>query len=269
MKRYFAVVSMMCLFALACIAGAAAQEAQKANPATDFEYDLTKDGEGLIIKKYTGKVTDVIIPAVIEDISVVAVASKVFKETNIVSIVFPDSVRGIGYSCFAECTSLQNVVLPKNLKALSQYLFYNCTALKEIILPNGIEIIYEGAFYHTGLKSITLPDSVQVIENSDPRNGVGAFADCENLQTVNIGNGTKVIGARTFEDCANLTTVTIGSGIRSIRSYAFHNCSSLTTMNIGVWKLENDYDWNVFSGCSSLSLKEKQKIRKTGYTGEF
>ena len=54
MKRYFAVVSMMCLFALAGIAGAVAQEVQKANPATDFEYDLNEAGDGVIITNYKG-----------------------------------------------------------------------------------------------------------------------------------------------------------------------------------------------------------------------
>ena len=55
MKRYFTVVSMVCLFALAGIAGATAQEAQKANPATDFEYDLNESGDGVVIYKYKGR----------------------------------------------------------------------------------------------------------------------------------------------------------------------------------------------------------------------
>lgn len=101
MKRYISVLSMICMFSFAGIAGAAAQEAQTANPATDFEYDLTEDGEGVIIKKYTGKVTDVVIPAVIEDFPVVAVGSYAFSSsrTAVVSVIFPDSVGTIGNEC--------------------------------------------------------------------------------------------------------------------------------------------------------------------------
>lgn len=243
MKRYFAVVSMMCLFALAGIAGAVAQEVQKTNPATDFEYDLNEAGDGVIIKKYTGTSTEVVIPAEIEDFPVVGVGVEAFSETNIVSVVFPDSDIWIGYSCFEKCKSLQNVVLPKNLKIISASLFYGCTSLKAITLPNSIETIYQQSFENSGLESIDIPDSVTVIKHTGFSTG-GAFAYCKNLKTVNIGKG-----------------------IKSIAKETFYYCSSLITVNINVEKVE--YGYSVFSGCSSLSLKEKKKIRDTGYTGGF
>ena len=118
MKRYFTVVSMVCLFALTGIAGATAQEAQKANPATDFEYDLNESGDGIVIYKYKGTATEVVIPAVIEDIPVVEIGSETFSRTNIVSIVFPDSVTTIDNNkycrCCEDCNFLTKVVLPKN-----------------------------------------------------------------------------------------------------------------------------------------------------------
>lgn len=217
--------------------------AGSANPATDFDYDLNEAGDGVIIKKYTGTATEVVIPAEIEDFPVVGVGFKAFSETNIVSAVFPDSDIWIGDSCFEKCKSLQNVVLPKNLKTISASLFYGCTSLKAIILPNSIETIYQHSFQNSGLEMIDIPDSVTVIEHTDYYIG-GAFAYCKNLKTVNIGKG-----------------------IKSIKEYTFYGCSSLTTVNINVEKVE--YSHSVFSGCSSLSLKEKKKIRDTGYTGEF
>ena len=99
MKRYFTVVSMVCLFALTGIAGATTQEAQKANPPTDFKCDFNKTCDGVIIQRYKGTATEVVIPAVIEDIPVVEIGSEAFSRTNIVSIVFPDSVTSIGGKC--------------------------------------------------------------------------------------------------------------------------------------------------------------------------
>ena len=177
-------------------------------------------------------------------------------------------------------------------------MFYGCTALKEFTLPEGISTIGDGAFYKSGLEAIEIPDSVRAI---GCKNGYGAFTGCQNLKTVTIGNGTEYIGSNTFSgctkltavtigngteyignyafsDCTNLTTVTIGSGIQSIGKCAFKDCSNLTTVNIGVEKLEKGsyagayetgYGEKVFSGCSALSLKEKQKLRKTGYTDGF
>ena len=297
MKRYFTVVSMVCLFALAGIAGAAAQEAQKANPATDFEYDLNESGDGVIIQRYKGTEMEVVIPAVIEDIPVVEIGYEAFSRTNIVSIVFPDSVKTI-YGCCQYCKFLTKVVLPKNLTDIPYCMFYGCTALKEFTLPEGISTIGRGAFCKSGLEAIEIPDNIKKLGDwSMPVDyNDGIFADCQNLKTVTIGNGIKVIGDYTFSGCTNLTTVTIGngteriglsafsgctnlatvtigSGIKSIDDFAFGDCSSLTTVNIGVEHVEyvDSYSGNsgVFSGCSALSLKEKQKLRKTGYTDGF
>ena len=67
MKQKFNVCLVVLLFALSV--GIA--EAQKANPPSDFDYDLNKEGSGVIIKKYKGEATDVIIPSIIEDFPVV------------------------------------------------------------------------------------------------------------------------------------------------------------------------------------------------------
>lgn len=271
MKQKFNAWLVVLLFALSV----GMVEAQKANPPSDFDYDLNKEGTGVIIEKYKGKATDVIIPSVIEDFPVVTLGVKVFCESSIVSVVIPDSVTGISYEAFRGCKSLQKITLPKSLVYIGQECFAYCSLLKEITLPEGLEKIYREAFQYSGLESVSIPNSVLVIEYE-------AFKGCGNLKTVNIGNGVQVIGRYAFGSCSALTTVTIGNGVKSIDGGAFANCSSLTTFNIGVEKLssggsfriDDDYYYpgyagNVFSGCSSLSLKERKKIRDTGYEGGF
>ena len=222
MKRYFAVVSMMCLFALTGIVGAVAQEVQKANPATDFEYDLNQAGDGVIIQKYKGTATAVVIPTEIEDFPVVRVdgylkdefhdyfdtytdhtdyvykmteasrkVESAFVNTNVTSIIFPDSVTEIGIGCCANCTSLQKVILPKNLKTIDTLLFYKCKALKQIILPDGIKTIGKGSFYASNLESIKIPDSVERIESL-------AFTYCAALKQIILPNGIKTIDKASF-----------------------------------------------------------------------
>ena len=142
MKRYFTVVSMVCLFALTGIAGATAQEAQKANPPTDFKYDLNETCDGVIIQRYKGTEMEVVIPAVIEDFPVVEIGYEAFSETNIVSIVFPNSVTTI-HGCCQYCGFLTKVVLPKNLTYIPSRMFEGCTSLKEIA---------SGAFAGSGLE---------------------------------------------------------------------------------------------------------------------
>lgn len=277
MKKKFNVWLLVLLFAFSV----GMVEAQNANPPSDFDYDLNKEGTGVVIKKYKGKEKDVVIPSLIEDFPVVQLGRMAFYESNIVSVVIPDSViliasddgygYGYGRECFCYCEFLQKVTLPKNLKDIPMSCFHGCSSLKEIALPEGLEKIGDSAFSKSGLESITIPDSVSFI-------GSSAFQGCKNLKTVTIGNGVKVIKDYAFVGCSALTTVTIGSGIKSIYDRAFADCSSLTTFNIGVEELnsgeryyidDKGYGYNVFNGCSSLNLREKKKIRDTGYNGSF
>jgi len=279
MKKKFNVWLLVLLFAFSV----GMVEAQNANPPSDFDYDLNKEGTGVVIKKYKGKEKDVIIPSLIEDFPVVQLGRMAFYKSNIVSVVIPDSIILIasdddysyGREGFCYCESLQKVTLPKNLKHISRQCFYGCSSLKEITLPEGLETIGDSAFAKSGLESITIPNSVLLIDEY-------AFQECENLKTVTIGNGVKIIEDYAFIGCSALTTVTIGSGIKGIYNMAFANCSSLTTFNIGVEELNlgercyiddkgyaTGYYRDVFNGCSSLSLKEKKKIRDTGYSDSF
>lgn|GEM_PF-6542305 len=62
------------------------------NPASDFEYELNRERTGVVIKKYISKRKKVIIPSSIEDFPVVELASGAFVDSDIVSVVIPDSV---------------------------------------------------------------------------------------------------------------------------------------------------------------------------------
>jgi len=228
MKHYVGVVLAFVLM----LGGAVVATAQKANPASDFKYDLNSEGTGVIIQKYKGTATEVVIPSVIEDFPVVELKGEAFdgggdKRAKIVSVVIPDSVVELGKNVFSSCESLKKVILPKDLDRIPGAFFVGCTALEEI----------------------TLSDKIQAI------------------------------GGAAFSRCTSLKTVTIGSGIKGIGNSAFKDCSSLTTFNIGVEEIggkknswdygKEGYDYDVFNGCSSLSLKARKKIRDSGYTGGF
>lgn len=270
--------------------------AQNVSPVSDFEYDLNGDGTGVVIYKYKGQRKDVVIPSSIEDIPVVELEHKAFYGTDIVSVVIPNSVTYIDTYCFSDCSYLQEVLLPKKLTFIDWGVFQNCIALKNITLPESLEYIGIGAFAGSGLESITIPDKVHTIGAHN--GGVPPFADCIHLKSVTIGNGTEMIGWGAFGGCTSLTTVSIGSGIKAILGGAFAYCRNLTSFNIGVKKLKagstfklyggkdgryhetgyinsvqdldgNTHQIDIFVGCSALSLKEKKKIRDTGYTGGF
>lgn len=173
MKKIAGVLFILLLF-YSNVLGA--EDVKKPSPAKDFEYDLNKEGTGVIIKKYLGKDVEVIIPEVIKTFPVVSIGGYAFSDSGLESITIPDSVKVIG-----------------------GYAFNDCRNLKTVILGKGVEIIGSYAFYSSGLESITIPDSVKEIEHS-------AFGFCSKLTTFNILTIRKInYDDFIFYDCPNLS----------------------------------------------------------------
>lgn len=101
-------------------------------------------------------------------------------------------------------------------------------AVKSGDVELALEVIGKEAFYYcTAITSITLPETVAVIED-------WAFAGCENLESIVIPAGVKSIGKGAFNGCSSLKSVTFadGSAIESIADYAFNDCAALESINL-------------------------------------
>ncbi len=109
--------------------------------------------------------------------SVIHIGSSAFRNTSIVSIVIPDSVKTIGNEAFWDCRELDNIVLSKNITSIAAYAFER-THIQHITIPEGITSIDEGAFYDCDrLVEVTIPSSVTAI-------GDFAFSNCEGLKII-------------------------------------------------------------------------------------
>lgn len=252
-RRCVRIFLTICVFAVAGISGAAAQEAKTANPASDFDYDLTEDGKGVIIKKYKGSERRVSVPRVINGVPVVALGERAFVHMKVTFVSLPNSITEIGECCFDSCESLYGVSLPNNLKIIGSTAFNLCTALRRITLPDSIQYIKPGAFAETGLEFITIPDSVIAI-------GDEAFAECTHLKVVNIGKNVIFIGCGAFTGCTSLQSVNFGF------TGKIPSGPNVTLFGEEVTK---GYDDDVFENCPSLDSSERKKIRDTGYKGVF
>lgn len=228
------------------------------------------------------------------------ITSIIFPDS--ITIIYADktfvtkSLGGTEYS-FDENKTLKKVVFPKKLKKIPDSMFYQCINLSDIMWPEDLEIIgtkdsgFLGAFEKTGVKEIKFPQTLKEI-------GVNSFSDCckltsvtfqDNIEIIHssafmntsiktfiLPDSLKEIGYAAFKNCKELESITIGNGIEFIDDYAFADCKKLTTVNIPEksisytkkpWLRMQTYD--NFSGCDKLGLKERKKIKDTGYKGKF
>lgn len=120
----------------------------------------------------------------------------------------------------------------KNLSVLESYKSHPVTA------------IGSGAFKNADIPYIIIPDSVLNIESS-------AFADCQNLERIELSQNIEYINDELFLNCSALESVTIPEKVKSIGQRAFSNCVSLKNITIpgAVARISE----GAFKGCENLS----------------
>jgi hypothetical protein len=182
-----------------------------ASKAEDFQYDLSADGKGVVIKGLNvGNVGTIKVPEKIEGYPVVEIASFGYGTSNVTSVTIPNSVTKLGGSLFSYMP-ITKITLPPGITEIPDSLFLKCKNLTTVTIPNGVTKIGEDAFLNSGLKEITIPDSVKTI-------GHEAFSYCSELSTVKLpshlieypdsSNSYAATGSRAFVNCGKLSLAT-------------------------------------------------------------
>ncbi len=251
--------------------------------------------------------------------SVTSIGSYAFYNcTGLTSITIPDSVKSIGNYAFRDCTRLTSVTIGDSVTSIGASAFYNTAWYNN--QPNGLVYAGKVAYKYkgtmpsntsivlragtlgiagyafsgcTGLKSITIPDSVTSI-------GEEAFAGCSGLTSITVAKGnTKYhsagnclietesktliagcknsiiptdgsvtsIGEGAFYNCTGLTNVTIPDSVTSIGYEAFYNCTGLKSIKFNGTKAQwnaiskgGNWKYNVPSACKVICTDGKIPI---------
>lgn len=147
--------------------------------------------------------------------------------TRLEYLAFYEGVKEIGAEAFCGCSALKKVVFPKGLQTIGHAAFSKCTSLAEVTIPNTVTEIKSYAFSGTALPA----DRNGLIYASDCLLGVTGYAK-ENLRSVTVKNGTRLIANSCFLYCEQLRQVSLPDGIQYIGGWAFEECGSLTTINL-------------------------------------
>lgn len=190
-----------------------------------YRFDFIVDETGTLIQ-YNGTDSEIIVPATVNGIEVVAIGENCFMEKEITSVTLPESVVTIQYGAFASCQNLVKVVAP-GVQFIETLGFYACTSLKylnDIYFPQ-LQFISRSAFmYCTSLTSINLPTLLEIEEN--------AFAFCTKLISINLEN-LLILDTKSFFNCSLLSSANLPL-CQVISTKAFMNCrfSSVSFPNL-------------------------------------
>ncbi len=120
--------------------------------------------------------------------------------------------------------------------------------MPDVFAANGVEDFQrdeDKLVKYTGTATaVSVPDAVRII-------GAEAFAENEDIGTVNVGRNTEEIESAAFAECKYLTSVTLPQNVLSLDDFVFSGCDYLSKVTIGE-NLENIGE-GVFAGCNSLS----------------
>lgn len=178
--------------------------------------------------------------------SVVAISSAAFFESQLETVVLPDSITEIGDYAFEDSESLQSVTLPKGLTSIPIFMFEGCSSLASIAIPDSVTYIGNSAFaYCTSLTSVELPENLTSIDSD-------AFSNCTSLASIDIPRNVSSIADHVFENCKALESITLPDGLTTIESFTFNNCTSLESVQFPSTLIT--ISGSAFSNCGSLEV---------------
>lgn len=171
-----------------------------------LEFNLI--GEEYAVVDYIGEAKNVIIPSHYNGKKVTTIGKEAFKMSNIISVVFPDSILYIEEYAFLECSYLEEVNIPTSVIEIKKSAFENNVALHKVTI--GAKVIGNSAFYNSS-----------------------------SLVDINILNNTETIGEGAFYNCANLINLTIPDSVTSIGDNFVSWCQKLETISTSADNVDN------------------------------
>lgn len=136
---------------------------------TDFQFEESEDGNGIVITGYSGPLSSFSIPDTIDGKTVVGIGERAFQESGVEEIGLPEGIRSIGEYAFYKCENLTLAGLPEGLEEIGFGAFGACKKLENIDLPESLVLIDSLAFAESMLSYVYIPARLENI-------GSGAFA---------------------------------------------------------------------------------------------
>ena len=104
-----------------------AQEDKEPTPATTYTYIVEQNA--VTITGYRGSDTKISIPAVIDGLEVAKIGREAFKDSSLVEVTLPNTVKKIDWFAFYGSSHLINVSIPSSVTKIEYGVFDGCEKL--------------------------------------------------------------------------------------------------------------------------------------------
>ncbi|MBQ7972350.1 MAG: leucine-rich repeat protein [Lachnospiraceae bacterium] len=246
-----------------------------------LEYTIAN--EEVTITKYTGTVTDIVIPDVIEGCYVRKIGASAFLNNKVIrKVTISDNVKQISGSAFRNCDALEEVIIGDGVEQIGASAFDQCDVLTQVHMGNSVKTVGEFAFsYCVALEELDFSDSVTTIgknvllnstlitEITIPQNVTTVLSPAfgSHIKKVTFAEGTVKICSRACSKMTSLEKVIIPDSVETIGSFAFENCTSLKATPYG--KSIKTIETKAFYGCTALEklaqLDNLEDIKKNAF----
>lgn len=171
----------------------------------------------------------------------IQIGTNAFLNSNIESVIIPDSVTDISRNAFMHCKNLKDVQFTgQKLVSIGSRAFQQCNNVETIKIPGSVLQIGAHAFKYAGLKELIFEDREKM--KSTLTIGPGAFMGT-NIEIVDFSKVDHlVVGAEAFLG-TKLSNLTLNR-ITVLEDYAFKDCSieEITLKSICIYDLMNSHE---------------------------
>ena len=186
-------------------------------PLEDSEsaYTVKKLANGMMIQKYNGSLTKLILPTEIGGEPVVYVAGNAFTDTAVEYVRISSTVKTVAPGAFSRADKLTAIEVDSSNANYTSVggVLYSKDKTRLVTFPGGLE----GEF--------TVPNGVTTIGNR-------AFEYCYRLTAIDMYNTVTTIGGAAFEHCWNVARFRLSDNLATIGAKAFAYCDEYKEVHV-------------------------------------
>lgn len=252
----------------------------KKTSSGQFEYIITKSGEGMICGISCGTSDTLVVPDEIDGVKITSIAYPFPAYRNIKHIIISDGIAKIPDGFLKNNCYIESVRWPSSCPVIPSLCFHSCSSLEKIENLDNVRVIGGEAFAYSSITMLDLHDTCiktinkkafrgSCISNiSWPKECICIPEKCffdSALESISGIEGVKYIGCYAFNN-SNLSGELdlSNTNIEEIEEGAFYNCHALDRV---VWPAQCT---DIPSSCFySTRLTSIANINKVEFIGEY